>query len=412
MTARRFVIVGGGLAAASATVTLRDEGFDGSIVLIGDEAHEPYERPPLSKSFLRGETSAVDARFLPDGWFDAHDVDLRLGTRAEGLDLDRRCVRLADGTEAEFDRLLMVTGGRNRTLTVPGHDLEGVLQLRTIEDADRIRAAAEPGARAVVVGAGFIGCEVAASLRALGVEVNVVEVFETALVRGVGPEVGRVLEQIHRDHGVRFHLGQGVERFEGSSGSRVAAVVTDRGTRIACDLAVVGVGIVPNTEVVQGTDVVVADGIVVDAACRSSVEGVYAAGDVATHDHPLFGRLRVEHWDNAIKQGAAAARGMLGSAEPFADPHWFWSDQYEHEVQVVGSPTEWDELVIRGRPEDRSFLGFYVRDGRVRGAVGLDRGREVRRAAALIAAARPVDPSALRDEDVDLRRLAATAGRA
>jgi 3-phenylpropionate/trans-cinnamate dioxygenase ferredoxin reductase subunit len=412
MTRRRFVIVGGGLAAASAAVTLRDEGFDGAIVLIGDEPHEPYERPPLSKTYLRGETAAADARFLPDGWFDAHDVDLRVGTRVEGIDLDRRRVRLADGTDEDFDRLLVATGGRNRTLPVPGHDLEGVLQLRTLEDADRIRAAAEPGARVVVVGAGFVGCEVAASLRALGLEVDVVEVFETALVRGVGPEVGRVLEGIHRDHGVRFHMGQGVERFMGPAGGRVAEVATDRGTRIGCDLVVVGVGIVPNTEVVRGTAVAVDDGIVVDAACRSSVEGVYAAGDVATHDHPLFGRLRVEHWDNAIKQGAAAARGMLGSAEPFADPHWFWSDQYDHELQVVGSPVESDELVVRGRLEDRSFLGFYLKDGRVRAAVGLDRGREVRRASALIAAAAPVDPAALRDEDVDLRRLAATARRA
>jgi 3-phenylpropionate/trans-cinnamate dioxygenase ferredoxin reductase subunit len=405
VTRRQFVVVGGGLAGASAAATLRAEGFDGRIVLIGDEPHAPYERPPLSKAYLRGEIDAEAVRFLPERWFEDHDVDLRPGAPAARIDLHARRVHSADGTSVRFDRVLVATGGRNRRLAVPGHDLEGVLQLRTLEDADRIRSAAGPGARAVVVGAGFIGCEVAASLRALGVEVDVVEVLETALVRAVGPQVGRVVEGIHRDHGVRLHFGHAVERFEGDSG-RVAAVLTDRGARFDCDVAVVGVGLVPNTEAVDGTGVAVENGILVDPALRASVEGVYAAGDVANHLHPLFGRLRVEHWDNAIKQGAAAARSMMGEDEPFDDPHWFWSDQYEHELQVVGSAAEWDDLVIRGSLEDRRFLGFYLRAGVVRAAVGLNAGREVRRAAALVSAGRPVETGALRDEDVDLRRLA------
>jgi 3-phenylpropionate/trans-cinnamate dioxygenase ferredoxin reductase subunit len=401
-----IVIAGAGLAGASAAVALRDEGFDGRIQLVGDEPHAPYERPPLSKSYLRGETDAEDAQFLPTSWFEHHDVELVAGTRVTGIDARGRRVELDDGRALRFDRALVATGGRPRRLTVAGADLEGIRYLRTLEDADRIRSAAPAGARAVVVGAGFIGCEVAASLRTLGLDVEVVEPFAAPLLGAVGPEVGRVIEDVHREHGVRFHLGESVARFEGADG-RVAAVVTDHGTQIEGDLVVVGVGIVPNVEAVAGTDITVRDGIVVDARCRTAVEAVYAAGDVANHDHPLFGPLRVEHWDNAIKQGAAAARGMLGRDEPFDDPHWFWSDQYDHELQMVGWAPNWEELVIRGSLRERRFLGFYLVDRVPRAVVGLDRGREVRRAARLVAAGRPVDPDVLRDEGSDLAAVAA-----
>ena len=399
-----LVIVGANLTGGAAATTLRAEGFDGDIVLIGAEPHPPYERPPLSKEYLRGEATAESTLLHPEAWYEENGVQLRLSTRATRIDPSEGIVELDGGERVFYDKVLVATGGRNRRLSVPGHDLEGIHDLRTIEDADRIKAEAMTGRKAVVVGAGFIGSEVAASLRRMGVEVDVVEVFEVPLLRVVGREVGRVFEAIHRDEGVRFHFDQVVERFEGTG--RVESVVTSRGTRIDCDLAVVGIGIQPNTEVVSGTQVDVDNGIVVDELCRTSVPGIYAAGDVANHYHPVFeGRLRVEHWDNALKQGAAAARSMMGRGAPFDDPHWFWSDQYEHNLQYMGSATEWDELVIRGSIERRSFAGFYLKDGVVKAAVGVNRGKDVRRARELIRSRVPVDPAALRDEDVDPRSL-------
>jgi 3-phenylpropionate/trans-cinnamate dioxygenase ferredoxin reductase subunit len=405
-----FVVVGANLAGGAAASTLREEGFDGRLVLVGEEPDPPYERPPLSKEYLRGETAFDQALLRPPEWYRENEVELLLGVRAERVDPGGKVVELSGGDRLPYDRLLLATGGRNRRLPVPGADLEGVLDLRTRADADRIRAAAASAAKAAVVGAGFIGCEVAASLRQLGLEVEVVEVFDVPLKRAVGAEVGKVLEAVHRDHGVVFHLGEAVARFEGRG--RVERVITDRGTVIDCDVAVVGVGIVPNTEPVAGTAVAVDNGVVVDELCRTSVDGVFAAGDVANHFHPVFGRrLRVEHWDNALKQGAAAARSMLGKGAPYDDLHWFWSDQFDVNLQCLGVATEWDRLVVRGSVEDRRFLGFYLKDGVVEAVVGVNRGRDVRRCADLVRARRPVDPALLRDEDVDLRELGSRLAR-
>lgn len=407
-----FVIVGGNLTAGAAATTLRQEGFEGRVVIVGAEPHPPYERPPLSKQYLRGEVARESTLLHPAAWYGEHDVELRLSTRARRVDPVARHVELEDGERLPFDRALIATGGRNRVLPVPGHDLEGIHQLRTLEECDAIRAEVLRGRRAVLVGAGFIGSEVAASLRELGVEVEVIEPLPAPIIRVVGPEIAAVIEAIHRDHGVRFHFGEGLERFEGSDG-RVQQVITDRGTRVGCDFVVVGVGIQPNVEVVAGTGIEAnaTGGIAVDEFCRTNVEGVFAAGDVAAHWHPVFGRrLRVEHWDNALKQGASAARNMLGREEVFDDPHWFWSDQYDVNIQYLGFASEWDELVVRGSLEDRQFAAFYLHQGIVRAAIGFDRGKDVRRSAGLIKAARALDPSeiaALRDEDQDLRKLAA-----
>jgi 3-phenylpropionate/trans-cinnamate dioxygenase ferredoxin reductase subunit len=399
-----FVIVGANLTGGAAVSTLRDQGFDGRIVLIGQELHPPYERPPLSKGYLRGQESFDDALLRPRDWYEQNDVELHLSTTASRIDPGDRVVELTNGDRIPYDRVLVATGGRNRRLPVPGGDLEGVRYLRTREDCDAIKAEAKAGRKVAVVGAGFIGCEVAASLRHLGVEVEVVEIFESPLVRVVGPEVGGLYESIHRDQGVRFHFQESVERFEGTD--RVQEVVTSKGTRIGCDFAVVGVGIQPATEVVDGTEVAVENGILVDQFCRTGVDDVFAAGDVANHDHPLFGRhMRVEHWDNALKQGAAVARNMMGTETPFADPHWFWSDQYDVNLQYMGFATAWDELVIRGSLEDRNFLGFYVKDGIVDAVIGMNRGREVRRSAGLIQSRQPVDAAVLRDEETDLKKL-------
>ena len=400
--------MGGGLAGAMAGVVLRDEGFSGRVVLIGGEDHPPYERPPLSKEYLRGEVPVENAYVRPPTFYDENNIEARLGTRAARVEPSERVVDLEDGERVPYDKLLIATGARNRPLPVAGVDLEGVFDLRTIEDADRIRAEALPGRKAVIVGMGFIGSEVAASLRQLGVEVAVVAPGSAPLQRVLGEEVGGVLAEIHREQGVELHFGDSVDAIEGSG--RVERVVTAAGQRIECDFAVIGVGVEPAAELAAGTGIEVDNGIVVDEYCRTNVEGIYSAGDVANHYHPVFERrIRVEHWDNALKQGPAAARNMLGKHEPYEEIPWFWSDQYDTNLQYAGFHTTWDELVLRGSLEERSFVAFYCTERRVLAAVALNRGRDLRRSIPLIKARRPVEPAALRDPDLDLRVLASGA---
>jgi len=400
-----FVILGASLTGGTAAATLRDEGFDGRLVLVGAEDELPYERPPLSKGYLRGETPREKLLVRPEAFWQEHEVELLLGMAAARIDPSAREVELADGSRLGYDKLLVATGGRNRRPPIPGIERDGVLDLRTVGDSERIQAAARNGGRAVVVGMGFIGSEVASTLRELGLEVQAVEPFRVPLERALGPEVGQVLRDLHAEHGVEAFYGEGVESFQGTE--RLERVVTSSGRRLECDVAVVGVGIEPAVDVVAGSGVEVDNGIVVDEFCRTSVEGIFAAGDVANHLHPLFGRrIRVEHWRNAIEQGAAAARSMLGKGEPYAEVHWFWSDQYDANVQYAGHHTEWDELVVRGSLEERAFVAFYVAGGLVDAAVAVNSGRDLRRAQALIRARVPVEAAKLRDPEVDLRELA------
>lgn len=402
----RVVIVGASLTGGSAAVALRGEGFDGSITLIGTEEHPPYERPPLSKEYLRGETPFEKAFVKSPAWYEDNAIVTRFGTAAERIDTADRSVVLAGGERIPYDAVLIATGGRNRKLSSPGADLDGVLSLRTIEDSDRIRTAAQGARTAVVVGMGFIGAEVTASLRALGVEVTAVEPMPTPLFRVLGPDVGSAMAALHADHGVNEIFEDVVESFEGSG--RVEAVVTKSGRRLPCDIAVYGVGIEPATDVVAGTDVALDNGIVVDERCRTNVEGVYAAGDVANHFHPIFGRrMRVEHWQNAMRHGTHAAKSILGGNDAYTEVHWFWSDQYDANLQYAGHHMAWDSLVVRGSILERSFLAFYLKDGLVDAAVGLNRGKELRRAMGLIKARTPIPDEKLRDEDVDLKTLTA-----
>ena len=399
-----FVVVGASLAGGTTAATLREQGFDGRLVLIGDEPAFPYERPPLSKRYLRGETSAEHLLVRPEDWWEAHAVEARLGVHAQAIDPIERVVTLADGERIAFDRAVVATGSRNRSLDVPGSDLDGIYQLRSIGDADRIRAAAAVARHAVIVGMGFIGAELAASFRQLGLDVTVVEVFETALFKVLGPTLGRVLEAIHRDNGVTFLFQETVERFEGNG--RVERVVTRSGQKLDCDLVVVGIGTQPNADALHGASLDASGGIEVDATLETGFPGVFAAGDVASHDHPIFGRVRVEHYDNAIKMGEHVARGMLGRPSPFDDSHWFWSDQWEHDVQMAGVSVAGD-MVTRGSIEDRSFCAFFLQEGVLRAAVSVDRPRDVRRSLPLIRQQIRPDPAKLADPDVDLRTLAA-----
>jgi 3-phenylpropionate/trans-cinnamate dioxygenase ferredoxin reductase component len=402
--AKAFVVVGASLAGATAAATLRDEGFDGRLILVGDEPSLPYERPPLSKEYLRGERARDELLVRPADWWASHAVETRLGVRVHELDARDRSVTLDDGERLSFDAALLATGVRNRRLDVPGANLAGVFQLRTPADADAILREAAMATRAVVVGMGFIGAEVAASLRQMGLDVTVVEIFETALYRILGPRLGRALEEVHRDAGVTLRFRDVVERFEGEA--RVERVVTRSGASIETDLVVVGVGTQPNAEAAPADAIAANGGVRVGPTLATAFPGVFAAGDVASHAHPVFGEVRVEHYDNAIKMGEHAARAMLGSGEPFDDPHWFWSDQWDHQIQMAGVSVSGD-MVVRGSIEDRSFCAFFLDGGGVlRAAVSLDWKRDVRRALKLIQRQVRPDPSALADPDVDLRTLA------
>jgi 3-phenylpropionate/trans-cinnamate dioxygenase ferredoxin reductase subunit len=397
------VIVGAGAAGATAAVTLREEGFDGEVVLVGDDPELPYERPPLSKELLRGEQDLEAGYIRPADSYGEQDIDVRTGTRVVRLDVSGKSVELEDGTRVPYGALILAPGVRNRRLSVPGANLPGVYDLRTAADAQAIQAAARTATRALIVGFGFIGAEVAASLRRLGLEVVVVEPLDTALPRVLGPRFGRVLEGIHRDHGVDMHFGEEIVEFRGDG--RFEAATTRGGKRLEADFAVVGVGTEPNTELAQGTGIEVDGGIVVDSSLHTAVPDVLAAGDVARQDHPIFGPIRVEHFDNAEKMGPAAARALLGSAEPFADPHWFWSDQYDSTLQMSGYTTAWRDPIIRGSVEDRSFAAFQLdADGRLVAGLSLDYPRDVRRSLKLIG--HVVQPDALADPEVDLRTLA------
>jgi len=413
MTVDTIVIIGAGMTGGNAAVTLRGEGFRGRIVLIGDEPAVPYGRPPLSKTYLRNEES-LDGWLVKDAdWYANNDVEFLTATRARSVDTQQQLVTLAAGDPIGYDRLLLCTGGRARRPDIVGMDLPGVHTLRTIADCDAIKGAARPGMRAVVVGMGFIGSEVAASLTRLGLTVTAVMSGDAPLTNVLGDEVGVAMAGIHREHGVELVANDLVARVEG--GSSVERAVTKAGRRIDCDLVVVGAGIEPNLEVISQTTIDIDNGILVDGRCQTNVDGVYAAGDVANHLHPLFGRVRVEHYNNAEKMGRFAARAMLGDEQPYDYVHTFWSDQYEHSLEYVGHAARWDAVAFRGDVAERKVLAFYLEGGTLRAAAGLNRGgdpeleedSELRACQQLIARRAAVSIETLSDERVDLRELAA-----
>jgi len=366
-----MVIVGGGMAGGNAAAALRDEGFRGQVVIISQEPGVPFGRPPLSKTYLRSEEDLGDWYVRPADWYEANDV-ARVESSVTAVDAAAHTLVLGPGRELEYQKVLLATGGRNRRLKIPGADLPGIHYLRTVADCDAIKREAVAGRRAVVVGMGFIGCEVAASLTQLGVGVTAIFPGRNPLERVLGEQAGGLVGGWHRASGVRLLAGAQVAAFEGAG--RLEAVVTGEGGRVACDFAVAGVGIEPNVPAVTGAPVAQENGILVDELCRTSAADVYAAGDVANHLHPVFGRVRVEHYNNAEKHGAAAGRSMLGSAAPYDYIHSFWSDQYEHKIEYVGHATSWDDFAVRGSLEEGRLVGFYLSAGVVRAAVGIDRG--------------------------------------
>jgi NADPH-dependent 2,4-dienoyl-CoA reductase/sulfur reductase-like enzyme len=390
---RTIVVVGASLAGLRAAEELRGQGFAGTIVVVGDEVHAPYDRPPLSKQVLAGrwETDRLALTVGVDGGLDALDLDWRLGTLAKGLDLDARQVVLADGDRLGFDGLVIATGATPRRL--PGSDdLAGVHTLRTLDDCLAVRAEIDAGARrVVVVGAGFIGAEVAATCRTRGLEVTILEALPVPLGQALGDEMGAVLADLHRDHGVDVRLGTPVAGLDGDAegGGRVERVRLADGSAIEADLVVVGIGVVPNTGWLEGSGLTLDDGVVCDATTLAA-PGVVAAGDVARWPSRRFGELmRVEHWDNAITMGVQAARRLLawlesdsdggdGDFEPYDPVPWFWSDQYDRKIQLAGRSAGADEVrVVDGSTEERRFVALYRRGDRLVGALAMNRPRQL-----------------------------------
>jgi 3-phenylpropionate/trans-cinnamate dioxygenase ferredoxin reductase component len=407
-----MVIIGGGLAGGSAAATLREEGFTGRVIIVSREPEVPFGRPPLSKTYLRSE-EALDGWYVrPARWYAENDVELLSGSGAAAVDTAAHTVTLNSGEELRYQKLLIATGGRNRRLGAPGADLPGVHQLRTVAECDAIKQEAEPGRRAVVVGMGFIGCEVAASLTELGVRVTALFPGRAPLEKVLGDDVAALIAAFHRAHGVDLRPGERVAQFSGAA--KVEEVVTTGGGRIGCDFVVAGIGIEPDVPTVNGPPITQDNGILANELCRASAADVYAAGDVANHLHPLFGRIRVEHFNNAEKMGAAAARSMLGSDKPYDYIHSFWSDQFEHSIEYIGHTATWDDFVLRGSLDEGKLVGIYLREGVVRAAVGFDRGgdpeaepgSEMAACGRLVAQrARPAR-ARLADEDTDLWALA------
>jgi NADPH-dependent 2,4-dienoyl-CoA reductase/sulfur reductase-like enzyme len=387
----RIVIVGASMAGLRAAEELRGQGFTGSITMVGDEPHRPYDRPPLSKKVLTGEQPPERTELtVVEGTVDDLDLDWRLGTTATGLELRDRNLLLGGGERVPFDGLLIATGATPRRL--PGTDhLDGVHTLRTLDDCAAVRAALLQSPRRVaIVGAGFIGAEVAASCRSLGIDVSLIEALPVPVERGLGPALGMVVADLHRDHGVDVRLGVGVVLIEG--GDRVEHIRLTDGTTLDVDLVVVGIGVIPNTSWLEGSGLTIDNGIVCDATCTAA-PGVVAAGDVARWENLRYGEvMRVEHWDNAVEMGPHAARTLLGQAEPYTPVPWFWSDQYDRKLQLSGRASADDETaVVSGSLEERKFVAFYGRAGRVVGVLGMNQPAKVMRWKRFVDEATPWD---------------------
>jgi 3-phenylpropionate/trans-cinnamate dioxygenase ferredoxin reductase component len=406
MTAKQtFVIVGASLAGAKAAQTLRHEGFDGRLVLVGAEDERPYERPPLSKDYLRGEAGRERVYVHGESFYADHDIQLRPGRTAVDMNASLKEIALDDGERLRYDQLLLATGAEPRRLAIPGAELDGVHYLRTVMDSDALRERLDRGGTAVVVGAGWIGAEVAASARQRGVEVALIAPHAVPLERVLGREVGGVYGDIHADNGVRMLMGTRVEAFDGDGA--VERVRTSDGRQLECDFVVVGIGVQPRTRLAARAGLAIGNGILVDEHLRTSAPDVFAAGDVAGAQHPFYReRIRVEHWANALRQGPVAARNMLGAGELYDYLPYFFSDQYDVGMEYSGFARRWDRVVFRGDPASREFIAFWLAGDRVLAGMNAGVWDVVDPIQRLIRERVPVDDWRLSDPDVPLEQLA------
>ncbi|MFE7772721.1 NAD(P)/FAD-dependent oxidoreductase [Streptomyces sp. NPDC057445] len=405
---RTFVIVGGGLAGAKAAETLRAEGFTGRVILIGDERDHPYERPPLSKGYLSGKEERDSVFVHEPAWYAQNDVELHLGQPVTSVDREGRSVRLGDGTTVHYDKLLLATGAEPRRLDIPGTGLAGVHHLRRLAHADRLRQVlaglGRDNGHLLIAGAGWIGLEVAAAARGYGAEVTVVEPEPTPLHQVIGPELGQIFADLHREHGVRFHFGARLTEITGQDGM-VLAARTDDGEEHPAHSVLAAIGAAPRSGLAEAAGLALVDrahggGIAVDASLRTSDPEIYAAGDVAAVHHPLLDiRLRVEHWANALNGGPAAARAMLGQDVSYDRIPYFFSDQYDLGMEYSGwaPPGSYDQVVLRGDVGKRQFIAFWLKDRKVLAGMNVNVWDVTEQIQELIRSARPVDTEALAD---------------
>jgi 3-phenylpropionate/trans-cinnamate dioxygenase ferredoxin reductase subunit len=406
------VIIGASLAGAKAAETLRAEGFDGPITLIGAETELPYERPPLSKDYLLGKAERGTIYVHPAQWYADSGIDLRLGLTATSINRGAREVSLSDGSAAGYAKLLLTTGSSPRRLSLPGADLDGVLYLRTAGDSDRLKRAFTSGANVTVIGAGWIGLETAAAARTAGASVTVLEAAELPLLRVLGREAAQVFADLHREHGVDLRLGIGVAEITGTGDGTVTGVRLSDGRVVAADTVVVGVGITPNTQLAAAAGVEVDNGVWVDAHLRSSDPDIYAAGDVANAFHPVLGKhIRVEHWANALNQPQTAAKAMLGQAVAYDRMPYFYTDQYDLGMEYTGyvEPGGYDRVVFRGDVERREFIAFWLdHESRVLAGMNVNVWDVTDAIQAVVRVGKPVNPGALADPATPLDSLAAS----
>ncbi len=402
--ARTFVIIGGGLAGATAAATLRKEGFDGRVVLFGEDPERPYELPPLSKGYLRGEDERDKVFVHREGFYGERHIELRVATRVVALEPRTQEVVTDAGERLRYDRVLLATGASARRLAVPGADLSGVHYLRTLADADALRDRLGRARNAVVIGGGWIGAEVTASVRQLGLDVSLVAPASVPIERVLGREVGRIYHDLHAERGVELLMGAKVEALVGTHA--VEAVQLADGRLVPADLVVVGIGTTPRTELAVGAGVAVDGGIVADEYLRTNVPGVFAAGDVASVWHPRLGaRIRVEHWDNAKRQAQAAAKNMLDREAIYERIPYFYSDQYDLGMEYSGYAPSWDGVVFRGDPNAREFIAFWLKDGRVAAGMNANVWDVNAAVEALVTARTPVDLERLVDLETPLEDL-------
>ncbi|MBI5116111.1 FAD-dependent oxidoreductase [Candidatus Poribacteria bacterium] len=396
-----FVILGSSTAGAFAAVTLRKEGFAGRVILIGEEKEIPYARPPLSKQYLQRERERERLHLWPNEFYSERKIELRLGARARRVIPREKEIEMENGERLRFDHLLIATGMAPRRLALPGSDLPNIFYLRTLEDSDRIAEACQPGSRAVIIGGGFIGMEVAASLRQKQVDVAVIHRDKVALERAIGIEAGRILTEYHRQEGVNFYPEAEASEIEGNG--RAERLHLRSGHSVECDNVIVGIGATPRIETLEGSGIETNNGILVDEFCRTNIEGISAAGDVAHFRHPrIHGRIHVEHWDNARLHGIAAANNMLGRHIPYSPVPFFWSDQFDVNIQYAGFPLEWSKSVHRGSTEEQSFSAFMLGGNKLVAGVCFNRWKDRRVCEKLLSQDATVDPAKLRDEEFDL----------
>ncbi len=399
-----FVIIGAGHAGGEAAAALRARKFEGRIIILGDEAYVPYERPPLSKQLLSGELEPERLFLKPPAFYQDRDIEIRLDTRVEAIDPKAHSISLADGGALTYDKLLIATGSRVRELPIPGAGLRGVHYLRTIRDTLALRAELKPGVRLVIVGGGYIGLEVAAVARKIGASVAVLEMLPRLMMRVVGPEISQFYETLHRDNGVDIQLDVAVTAVEGEG--RAELVSCGDGSALPADAVLIGVGVLPNVELAEAAGLDVDDGILVDEFAQTSDPDIFAAGDVANHPNSVLGeRLRLESVHNAVAQAQCAARSMLGEKIAYAEVPWFWSDQYGIKLQMAGVSHKGDVVVVRGAPSSAKFSALYLRDGRVVAVNAVNHMRDFMAARRMIAAHAHPDPEKIADPEIPLKDL-------